>query len=264
MPEVRKCFHGASGGRKGSLQRLRLGMGSSEEMKWSILTLTMPTRVEFLRRLTDNLGPQLIEGVVEWRIRMCDFKYSLGENREMMRRAAPGEYSNFVDDDDRISDSYVETILPLLDRDYVGFQVQAYEDDIPLPGPTYHSLLCGGWFDKTYADGTKSWHRDISHLNPIRRELALVVPMYGGFAEDSRWAGELRALGIVKTERYIDKEVMYHYLSRPGKKDGVQPGPVSAGTCPWCESTSTVLIPMGKMWCNRCGRECFMQASAST
>lgn len=222
-------------------------------MKLDILCLSMTSRAEFLERLRNNIEPQLVSGV-RFTVKLHDSGLSLGANRQKMREESDAEYVCFVDDDDRVADDYVARILPLLDGvDYIGFRVQAYEDGKPLPGPTYHSLLCGGWFDKTYGYGTKSWHRDISHLNPIRRELALAVPMYGGFAEDSRWAGDLRALGIVKTEHYIE-DVMYHYLSRTDKTDGVQPGPVSAGACPACHSTSTVLVK-GKMYCNACGVE---------
>ena len=213
----------------------------------------MPTRKEFLDRLFKNIFPQLVDGV-QFVIREHDPEMSLGSNRQLMREKSSAEYVTFIDDDDLVAPNYVAKILPLLDRDYVGFRVQAYEDDVPLPGPTYHSLLCGGWFDKTYADGTKSWHRDISHINPIKRELALAVPMYGGFAEDSRWAGELRSLGIVKTEHYIE-DVMYHYLSRPFKKDGVKPGPVSAGTCSNCGSGSTVRVGTSHIFCNACAFE---------
>jgi hypothetical protein len=213
----------------------------------------MPTRKEFLEKLYLRLAPQLYSET-RFTIKMHDPELSLGTNRQKMREKSNAEYVCFVDDDDLVSPDYVARILPLLDGiDYVGFRVQAYENGIPLPGPTYHSLLCGGWFDKTYADGTKSWHRDISHINPIKRELALAVPMYGGFAEDSRWAGDLRALGIVKTEHYIE-DVMYHYLSRPNKTDGVSPGPVTAGTCPFCLSNSTILSH-GNMVCNKCGKE---------
>ena len=222
-------------------------------MKFDILILTMPTRVQFLSRLQGILTPQLVPDV-RVTVRVHDPELSLGANRQKMREKSDAEYVTFIDDDDIVPPNYVARILPLLDRDYVGFRVQAYEDNIPLPGPTYHSLLCGGWFEKTYADGTKSWHRDISHINPIKRELALAVPMYGGFAEDSRWAGELRALGIVKTEHYIE-DVMYHYLSRPFKKDGVKPGPVSAGTCSNCGSGSTVRVGTRHIFCNACAFE---------
>lgn len=226
-------------------------------MKWEIQILTMPTRKEFLARLLDNFETQIAIAVcweqVKIAVRMHDPAMSLGANRQKMREDSIADYISAFDDDDWPADNFISRILPLLDGqvDYIGFRVQASQDGIPLPGPTYHSLLCGGWFDKTYADGSKSWHRDISHLNPIKRELALAVPMYGGFAEDSRWAGELRALGIVKTEHYIE-EVMYHYLSRPNKTDGVSPGPVTAGECPNCHSHSTVLVK-GKMFCNACG-----------
>lgn len=230
-------------------------------MKLDILCLTMPTRRKFLARLMERLEPQLYGSwsaskKVKITTMMHNPAVSLGENRQRMRESSKADYVCFVDDDDMVAENYVDRILPLLDGvDYVGFRLQAYEDGVPLPGPTYHSLLCGGWFDKTYADGTKSWHRDISHLNPIKRELALAVPMYGGFAEDSRWSGELRRLGIVKTEHYIE-EVMYHYLSRTDKKDGVHPGPLSssAGKCPRCESTSTVIVGQSKH-CNGCGAD---------
>jgi hypothetical protein len=222
-------------------------------MKWDILCLTMPSRTEFLARLRQNIEPQLRTGV-RFVVKVHDPELSLGSNRQRMREESDAHYVSFVDDDDLVAGDYVSQILPRLTRDYVGFSLQAYEDGVPLPGPTYHSLMCGGWFDKTFADGTKAWFRDISHLNPIKRKLALAVPMYGGFAEDSRWAGELRALGIVKTENFIN-EVMYHYYSRPGKKDGVSPGPVTAGTCPHCQSFSTVMIGKAKIFCNRCSYE---------
>jgi len=50
--------------------------------------------------------------------------------------------------------------------------------------------------------------------NPIRRELALLVPFEGGRGEDFSWAERLRATGRVKTEHFIP-EVMYHYWFRP-------------------------------------------------
>jgi hypothetical protein len=224
-------------------------------VKWCIQTLTQPSRADFLARLRANLEPQLVPGVCHM-IRMFDPALSLGANRQKMREEADAEYLSVIDDDDRVSNFYVARILPLLDGvDQIGFRVQASEDGVDLPGPTYHSLLCGGWFDKTYADGSKSWHRNISHLNPMRRELTLAVPMYGGFAEDSRWAGDLSRLGIVKTEHFID-EILYFYLSRTDKTDGAAPGPTSssAGECPACHSVMTVIVNR-KRFCNACAWE---------
>ncbi len=97
--------------------------------------------------------------------------------------------------------------------DYVGFQLQAYVDGRPLP-PTHHSLEYSGWEDSPVA-----FYRDLSHLNPIKRELALAVPMRGGYGEDRRWADSLRELRIVHTQHYVSS-VMYYYYFRTDKKDG--------------------------------------------
>ena len=183
-------------------------------MKWEILILTMHERAALLERLLSVLEPQ-IDDDVELVIQTFNPNSSLGTNREIMRRHSQAEYINFVDDDDMVAEDYVSTIQPLLDGvDQIGFQVQMYHDGVKRP-LTYHSLKYGRW----YSDST-GYYRDISHLNPMRRELALQVPMEGGFGEDSRWADRMRAIGIVKTEHYIPR-VMYHYFYRSDKKDGL-------------------------------------------
>jgi hypothetical protein len=212
-------------------------------VKWEILILTMPSRYEFLRHLMMCLAPQCAGNpIVSIRIRTCDPKYTLGENREMLRRASEAHYVSFCDDDDLVSTDYISSVLPpLLDGvDYVGFNVQCYIDGEPLEKVTRHSLRYEGW----YEDET-GYYRDISHINPIRRDLALLESMEGGHGEDVRWADRMRARGVLKTERYIDR-VLYHYYFRTRKNMGKP--------CPKCGSTSTVLVGEGTA-CNGCGVE---------
>ena len=211
-------------------------------MKWEILILTMPTRYEFLRRLMMCLAPQCSGNPnISVRIRTCDPKYTLGENRDMLRRASEAHYCSFCDDDDLVSTDYISSILPLMDGvDYIGHNLQCYVDGEPLGKVTRHSLVYRGWYetDEFYA-------RDISHINPIRRDLALLEPMEGGHGEDVRWADRMRARGVLKTERYIDR-VLYHYYFRTRKNIGKP--------CPKCGSTSTVLVGEGTA-CNSCSAE---------
>lgn len=164
------------------------------------------------------LLPQ-IEGnsEVEVKERMFERGMTRGQNRQAMVEEAAGEYINFVDDDDLVAADYVSSILPLLDGvDYIGFQVQLYYGG-PERGikdkPTFHSLKYPQWFDTP-----EGWYRDISHLNPIRRDLALQVKIEGDGNEDVIFADRMRNLGIVKTEHYVDK-VMYHYYCRQGHTD---------------------------------------------
>ena len=94
--------------------------------------------------------------------------------------------------------------------DQIGFQLQCYMAN-KLLAPTYHSLSGSNWYSNE-----NGHYRDISHLNPMRRELALRKPMSGGYGEDHRWADAMR--GLVKTEHYVDK-ILYHYIARSRKDD---------------------------------------------
>lgn len=196
----------------------------------------MPTRKDFLSRLLRCLKPQIVPGV-EILIRMCDPKYTLGDNRDTMLRSATAEYVSQTDDDDLVATDYVSSILPLLDGvDQIGFEVQLSMDGVRDPKRDYHTLKAGSWYDTDDA-----YYRDISHLQPMRRELALSVAMEGGHGEDRRWADRMR--GKVKTEHYIPK-ILYFYLFRSGKQ--------LALPCSKCKSLSTVKVEQG-MWCNSCG-----------
>ncbi len=208
-------------------------------MKLDILILTMPTRVVFLNRLLACLNPQC-EGRsdVGILIRVCDPSYTLGENRDMLRRSSKAEYSVYCDDDDLPSTDYISTILPLLNGvDYIGYQVQCYVDGVAL-SRTYHSLKYSGW-----SEDDKAFYRDISHINPMRRELALLETFEGGHGEDQRWADRMRKRGVLKTEHFIDR-VMYSYFFRTRKNAGA--------ACPKCTSSSTVIVENGT-FCNSRG-----------
>jgi glycosyltransferase involved in cell wall biosynthesis len=142
---------------------------------------------------------------------MFDKAWPVGENRQAMVLASRADYISFIDDDDLVAPDYVNKIFPLLDGvDIVGFNVECFHDGSRL-GTAYHSLEYGSWF----RDGNK-FYRDLSYMQPIRRELALRSRIEGGYGEDHRWAERLRALGCVKTEHRLN-EVLYFYYYRSDK-----------------------------------------------
>lgn len=257
-------------------QKLKSAVGLSDEAfvgkrmiapKLDILILTQYSRADYLERLLEGLMPQVeqVGGAVDVKVEMFEPALSLGENRERLRKRATGEFICFIDDDDKVSPVYVQKILQALryDIDYVGFNVQCYVDKMKLP-VTRHSLRYDRW-----GEDQEGAYRDISHLNPMRRTLAMMVPMEGGFAEDSRWAASMRDLGVVKRERYIN-EVLYTYYSRTTKPDGprmelpplVKTGPFEPqvqwrpthNMCPNCKATCVVQIP-GGLRCNQCAHQ---------
>lgn len=184
-------------------------------MKWSILIASHVSRRDSLYRLIGLVEPQLtpqVEVDVLWN----RGQLGIGEYRQKLLDKARGEYVNFVDDDDRIPDHYVSDILEALetDPDYVGFQVHMHDaSDPPVLGKreirVEHSIRYEGWFGRA-----PNLYRDISHLNPIRRDIAIKGRFVGGRSEDRKWAKEVRPW--VKTEVYIPK-VMYFYDFERGK-----------------------------------------------
>jgi Glycosyl transferase family 2 len=174
-------------------------------MKWSILILTMPERYAMLSRLMLRLMPQLKgRSDIEIIVRTFDSRFALGENRELLRNMSSGEYINFIDDDDLVSADYVAKIYPLLDgTDYISFPVQCYVDGQESWTFTY----CLKYL---HVYGPMDQSRDISPLHPMRRDLALMVPMEGGREEDIRWANGIRNLNLVRNEYHIEK-ILYHY-----------------------------------------------------
>jgi hypothetical protein len=128
---------------------------------------------------------------------------SIGEIRQRLLEEATGEYVCFIDDDDWVPDWYCDEIFYALGKDYVGFEVELFEKDKKMPR-VFHSIRYGIWHEDE-----KGYYRGITHLNPIKREIAL-LGKFGkqGIGEDESWARMIAP--HVRTENYIDK-IMYYY-----------------------------------------------------
>lgn len=188
--------------------------------KLDVLILSQPSRLLFLGQIMQEIGRQTVNhpdvGVI---VRCFDPELTLGENRNILRAKSSAEYVQYLDDDDWLAPGYFNRVMPLLDRDYVGFRAQCYCKHLNYTryGNTFHSLEHGKRPDPWGREG-QNFFRDITHINPMRRELAIQADFDGGFAEDCRWAAKIRKLDIVKTEHYVP-EVLYHYIWRQPKHD---------------------------------------------
>lgn len=181
----------------------------SEKVEWSILIATIGERREKFIKLIEKLLPQVeqYKGRVEILAYWNNFEKPLSEIRQALVEEARGEYISFIDDDDMVPDFYCSEIITAIhyNPDYVGWQMQLFENGDKANKSTYHSLKYDRWYED---DG--GWYRNISHLNPIKKEIALKVPFDApkGTAEDEAWAAKV--FPLCKTEEYIDK-VMYFY-----------------------------------------------------
>lgn len=173
--------------------------------KWSICILTVKRRRKQFERLAKLLQPQVKNKRIE--IIVCaNEKVGVGRKRNACIEMACGEYVSFIDDDDLVAKDYVATIYPLLKKnvDYIGFRLQLYQDG-ERQKPTYHSIKYPEWFEDK-----NGYYRHISHLNPIKRSIAMNFRFVGNYAEDHQWSHDIYKSGLVNSEEYVDK-VMYHY-----------------------------------------------------
>lgn len=173
-------------------------------VKWTIAILTVEQRKPLFQRLLDVLKPQVGDRDIE--ILIADQEdWSVSDKRQWCLDEARGDYLCFCDDDDLVASDYVERIYPLLDGvDYVGFRLQLYIDGMPQK-PTFHSLRYPEW-----SDDAAGYYRNVSHLNPVRTEIARQGRFDGGYGEDKRWADQVHPV----TEHYVD-DVMYKYYFSP-------------------------------------------------
>lgn len=185
-----------------------------EEPTWSILIPTISQRDALFRRLLDVLLPQL--DAHDGRVRVLAWWNNgtpgLPHIRQELVEAAGTDYVSFVDDDDLVEPDFVDQVAAALASrpDHVGFRV-AYHVDGELREVCDHSLRHGRW----RRDRQLGLIRDVTHLDPVRRDLALRADFRRtrpGFAEDRVWVAQVRR--HLRTESYVDR-VLYHYLYSP-------------------------------------------------
>lgn len=177
--------------------------------KWTILIATVGERQEKFRKLAFKLLKQVApyRGQVQILVYWNNYEFPLPEIRQDLIDQAGGEYISFIDDDDDVPDYYVKEVMKALKEspDYVGWQLQLYNNGERMK-PTFHSLK----YDKWYEDD-EGWYRNISHLNPIKKSIALKSKFDSpqGIAEDGPWAD--RIAPYARNEVYIDRIMYYYY-----------------------------------------------------
>lgn len=179
--------------------------------KLTVMIATLGQRSDRFARLLDTLMPQVnkqsgkVEVVAYWN----NFERPLYEIRQALVDEAKGEYVCFIDDDDLVPEYYTDEILKALRSkpDYVGWRQQLYSNGEAVK-PTFHSLKYAG-----VSEDEQGWYRNVSHLNPVKRELSLKASweVPEGIPEDSPWAE--RVAPHLKIESYIDKPMYFYHPS---------------------------------------------------
>lgn len=175
----------------------------------SILICSITERAGMLAALRAQLERQIRKVAprpIEVLVIADDGDLSIGAKRQLLLDTANGEYVAFVDDDDRVSDDYIKSILAAMESkpDVVGMKGMYYENG-EARKPFIHSMGVMTWYETEAA-----YWRCPNHLNPVKRTIARSVGFKDrNHGEDKEYSERLRAR--LTTEVMVEP-IIYHYL----------------------------------------------------
>jgi glycosyltransferase involved in cell wall biosynthesis len=192
----------------------------------NILILHTPDRQDFLRRLNAILDPQLTKDV---KVLIDDSRYKkIGRKRNELMARADGKYIAFIDDDDRISDKYIQLLMQGIKKDVDCCSLRGViTEDGKRPFLFEHSIKYSeyrtnedvvmdldmlGWNQQNKV----RYERYPNHLNCVKREIAKQFPFpETNHGEDTDYATQMFKAGVLKTEYEINETIYYYdYISR--------------------------------------------------
>jgi glycosyltransferase involved in cell wall biosynthesis len=185
-------------------------------MQLSLLIPTLERRRDQLARLVEGLELQVRNAVRSSQVEILTYsdagEHSIGHKRNVLLGRAKGEFVAFIDDDDEVSERYIESICSALARrpevDCLGIRgVVTFRGSHPRG--FVHSVRYSDIFSRNH-----TYYRPPTHLNPIRRAIAVRYRFPDvSYSEDFGWALQMRDDCALQREEFISS-VLYYYHSR--------------------------------------------------
>lgn len=182
-------------------------------MKLSILICSHVNRWPLLERIVKHLRWQATSEVEVIYEQNC-IVMERGNARNILIDKARGEYCAFVDDDDCVSDSYVETILKALES---GPDICSLKGIVTsLMNNERRDFELSIKHDQLFSlpNTEKEYKRFSSHLCPIKTTIARKVRFPDKmYHEDNGYSDRLKQIRGTLTEQQITEQ-LYYYFSR--------------------------------------------------
>lgn len=179
-----------------------------DNLLFSILICTINERKHLLSTLLQELNKQKADDV-EILVNIDNGQKSIGRKRNELLLQARGKYISFIDDDDKVSEDYIQLILEAakLNPDCVGIEGLITFSLKNITRKFVHSIRYDKWFTKD-----NIYCRCPNHLSPVKRELALKVMFpEKNFGEDKEYS--LKLFPLLRSEVYILSPI-YYYLTK--------------------------------------------------
>lgn len=181
----------------------------------SFLIPTIPGREHSLNRLTSSIHEKISRICPEFRYEIClgfdNRETSIGNKREGMIQSAKGKYSAFVDDDDEITDAYIEDLAATIRGEFPVMRLRG-----AISPYTFTHSLDIKLTDKMARDDV--FLRPPNHLNPMMTDIAKLVHFKDATrGEDLDWTIRMAKTGFL-THEYQSDPARIHYIYNMGER----------------------------------------------
>ena len=185
---------------------------------WSVLIPTIPGRETSLVRLTSSLREKIARICPELRYELCisfdNKETSIGMKRQGLLNDAKGKYLSFIDDDDEITDAYIEDLWGMIQGGYHTMRLRGQMSEYMF----VHSTEITMSSPMATRDEPSIFQRPPNHLNPMLADAAKFVPFKNAvYGEDLDWTLNLFRTKYLETE-YRSDPSRIHYIYNLGER----------------------------------------------
>jgi len=192
-----------------------------KDVLFTVMILSIPSRIEkYYLPLQQHLEKQIQNGTVEILTLIDNKLMSIGEKRQALLNAARGRWVGFLDDDDMVSDDYIESLTKaMLEKpaDVITFDQhctvngEEFKVNFELGNP--HEPFIPG--SKTLIIKRPPYHMCFWH-SKIAKNIQFRSSSYG---EDFDWIS--RMLPYVTSETHLNK-VLHYYRYSDSTSESIQ------------------------------------------
>jgi hypothetical protein len=196
------------------------------EFDWSVLIPTMPGREQGLQRLVSSLYEKVGRLAPKLRMEIClefdNRESSIGMKRQRLLEKARGKYLSFVDDDDEITDAYIEDLWACIQGKYHTMRLRGQMSQYTF----VHSVDVKLTDMMATQDEPAIFQRPPNHLNPMLSDVAKLIRFKDAVhGEDLDWTINLYKHKFLSRE-YQSDPARIHYVYNLGQRS-VHPDTVS-------------------------------------
>ena len=212
---------------------------------WSILIPTIPGREKGLQRLLRSIADKVQKNVPELTYEVClafdNRETSIGTKRQKLLEQAKGRYLSFIDDDDDITDEYIQDLWECIQSGKHVMRLQGF-----MKGYTFiHSMDIKLDDYMATQDDPPIFQRPPNHLNPMLSDVAKMIPFKNAVhGEDLDWTISLFKTGFLKTE-YKSNSSRTHYIYNLGDRTVSEGAIITQRTTKYETMLAMVFNPAG-------------------